>query len=73
MEVVGHDGKKVLWEVVGDNSGEEPTDHDDIELQGFDFNFFNEDEKGVGKEGSSEFTYSLMLIKIWPGGWNNQL
>ena len=46
MEVVGHDGKKVLWEVVGDNSGEEPTDHDDIELQGFDFNFFQRRREG---------------------------
>ena len=55
MEVVSHDRKKVIWEVVGDYVIEEATDHDEIGLQGFDFNFFGEDEKGVGREGSSEF------------------
>ena len=34
---------------------------------------FDEDEKGVGREGSSEFPYLLMLIKLWPGDWKNQL
>ena len=67
--VVGHDKKKVLWEVVDDNVVEEPTDNDEIGLQGFDFNFLDEEEKGVGREGSSEFPYLLMLIKIWPRDW----
>ena len=35
--------------------------------------FFDKDEKGVGREGSSEFPYLLMLIKLWPKDWNNQL
>ena len=30
VEVVGHDNKKVLWEVVGDHVVEEPCDHEDI-------------------------------------------
>ena len=30
---------------------------------------FGEDEKGVGREGSSEFPYLQILIKIWPGYW----
>ena len=29
----------------------EESDHDDIGLRGFSFNFFGEDEKGVGREG----------------------
>ena len=73
MEVVGHDGKKFLWEVAEDHVVEEPTDHDDIGLRGFGFNLFGKDEKGVGREGSSEFPYLLMLIKLWPGNWKTQL
>ena len=46
VEVVGHDKKKVLWEVVGDHVVEEPCDHEDIRLRGFDFNISDEDKKG---------------------------
>ena len=54
MEVVGNDKKKVLWEVVGDHVVEDPCDHEDIRLRGFDFNIFDEDEEGVVREGCSE-------------------
>ena len=47
LEVVGHDKKNVLWEVVNDHVVEEPSDHKDIGLRGFDFNIFDEDEEGV--------------------------
>ena len=47
---MGHDKKKVLWEVVGDHVVEEPCDHVEIGLRGFDFNIFDEDEDG-GFEG----------------------
>ena len=47
MEFVVHDKKKVLWDVVDDHVLEEPTDHEEIGLQGFDFNSFDEDEEGV--------------------------
>ena len=67
MEVVGQDGKRFLWEVVDDHVVEEPTDNDEIGLWEFDFNFFDKYDKGLGREGSSEFPYSLMLIKLWPG------
>ena len=60
MEVVGHDKKKVLWGVVDDYVVEEPNDHEDIGLQGFGFNVFDEDEEGFVREGSSEFPYLLM-------------
>ena len=49
VEVVGHDGKKVVWEVVDDCVVKEQTDHDEIGLRGFYFNFFDEDEKGIGR------------------------
>ena len=48
---------------------EEATDNDEIVLRGFDFNLFDEDDKGLGREGSSEFPYVLMLINLWPGDW----
>ena len=47
VEVVGDDNKKVLWEVVGDHVVEEPCDHVDIGLRGFDSNISDEDEEGV--------------------------
>ena len=43
MEVVSHDRKKVIWEVVGYYVIEEATDHDEIGLQGFGFNLFEGD------------------------------
>ena len=73
VEVFSHDKKRVIWEVVDDHVVEEPSDHEEIGLRGFDFNVFNEDEEGVVREGSSEFPYLLMLIKLWPGYWMNQL
>ena len=53
LEFVGHYGKKVRWEVVENHVIEEATDYDKIGLRGFNFNFFGEEEKGVGREGSS--------------------
>ena len=41
------------------NVVEGTTENDDIELRGFDFNFYNGDEKEVGREGSSKFPYLL--------------
>ena len=69
MEVVVDDGKNVIWEMVNDYVAEKTTDHEGIGLRGFDFNIFDEDEKGVEREGSSEFPYLLMLIKLWPRYW----
>ena len=72
MEIFHRDGKKVLWEVVEDHVVEEETNHDEIGLRGLNFNFFNEDEKGVGREWSSEFTNLILLIKLWHGDWKTQ-
>ena len=46
VESFGHDGKKVLWRVVNNHVVEEPTDHDDIGIQGFDFNFSMKTRRG---------------------------
>ena len=45
--VVGHDKNKVLWEVVDDHVVEEPSDHEDIGLRGFDFNFLMKTRRGL--------------------------
>ena len=59
-------------EVVDNHVVEEPTDYDEIGLRGFDLNLFDEDEKEVVREGSSEFPYLLMLIKLFPGNFKTQ-
>ena len=73
MEFVGYDGNKVIWEVVDYHVVEEETDHDEIGLKGFDFNLLQEDGKGFGIEGYSEFPYLLMPIKLWPEYLNTKL
>ena len=73
VEVVSNEKKKVIWEVFNNHVIEEPTDHEEIVLQGFDFNLFDGDEKGVVREGFSEFPYLLMLIKIWHWNWKTKL
>ena len=69
VEVVGHEKKKIIWEVVDNHVVEEPTDHEEIGLRGFDLNYFDQDEEGVGRRGSRDFPYLLILIKIWPENW----
>ena len=39
--------------MVGDHVVEEPSDHEDIRLRGFDFNIFDEDRVGVVMEECS--------------------
>ena len=63
----------MIWGVVDNHVVEEPSDHKDIGLWGFDFNIFDEVEEGVLREGSSEFPYLIILIKLWPGDWISQL
>ena len=53
VEVVVHDKKEVLWGVVDDHVVEDPSDHEEIGLRGFDFNASDEDEEGVVRERSS--------------------
>ena len=73
VEVIGNDIKKVIWEVADNNFVEEDTDHDEIGLWGFNLNFSGEDKKGVGRKGSSEFPYLLMLVKLQPVNLKTQL
>ena len=49
MEVVGYDRKKVLWWVLEDHVIVEVNYHEDIGLQGFGLNLFEEDGKEVSR------------------------
>ena len=49
------------------------TDHEEIGLQGFDFNVFDKDGEEIVGERYSEFTNLLILIKLFPGYWISQL
>ena len=51
---------------------EDPSDHEDIGLRGFDFNIFDEDKEGVVREEICGPCLK-MLIKLWPGDWIDQL
>ena len=73
VEIVGSGGKRVLWEAVDDHFIEEEIDHDEIGIRGFNFNFFGKYEKGVGREGSSDFSYLLMIVKLWPKDWKTPM
>ena len=53
--------------MVDDHVVEEPSDHEDIGLQGFHFNISSK----VVRKGSSE-PHLLMLIKLRPGNWISQ-
>ena len=44
----------------------------EIGLWGIDFIFFDKARVVVEREGLVEYTYLLMLMKIWPRDWNNQ-
>ena len=51
VEVVGNYKKKVLWGVVEDHVLEESTDHEEIGLRGFDFNFLTKMRRGLLDKG----------------------
>ena len=59
--------------MVDDHVIEEGNNRDEIGIQGFYFNFFDEDKEGVGREGLSEYPYLLILMEIWHGDWKNHL
>ena len=59
--------------MLDDHVVEEGKGHDEIGLQGFYFNIFEENEEGLVRKVFSWYPYLLMLMKLWPGYFNNQL
>ena len=52
---------------------EEGVEHEDLGLQSFDFNLFDEEREGCVGYNVKYFTYILMLIKLLPRYWEDQL
>ena len=52
---------------------EEGVEHEEIGLQGFDFNIFNEDRDVCVGGNMKELPYLLMLMKLWYVDWEDQL
>ena len=73
VEVYNNDGKKLVWEFVNDHVVEEGVEHEELGLQGFGFNLFNEDRGVCVGEDVKELPYLLMLMKLWTGYWEEQL
>ena len=46
VEVDDKVGKRVIWEVVYDHVVEEGIENEELGLQGFDFNLFDEEREG---------------------------
>ena len=73
IEVNEKDRKNGTWEVVDDHVVEEGVEREEIDIRGFDFNLFDEDRDRCVGEDMKEFTYLLMIIKLWPGYWEEHL
>ena len=43
---------------------EEWVEHEELGIEGFDFNIFDEDREGCVEDNVKEFPYLLMLIKL---------
>ena len=73
MEVAKKYGKKVIWEVVDDHMVEEGVEHEELCLQGFGFNLFDEEREGCVGDDVKDLPYLLMLMRLWPRYWEEQL
>ena len=52
---------------------EERVEHEELGPRGFDFNLFNEEREGCVGYDVKELPYLLMIMKLWPGYWEDQL
>ena len=73
VEVTDKNSKKLIWEVAYDHVFEEGVELEELGLRGFDFNLFDEEREGCVGDDVKELPYFLMLIKLWPGYWEDQL
>ena len=52
---------------------EEGVDHEELGLRGFDFNLLDEDREGCVGDNVKKLPYLLMIMKLWPGYWEEQI
>ena len=65
VEVYDKLGRKVIWEVVDYHLVEEWVEHEELGLQGFNFNLSDEEREGCVGDDVKEFPYFLILMKLW--------
>ena len=73
VEVFDKDRNTVIWEVVDEHVVEEGVEHEEVGLQGFDFNLFDEERGVCVGENVKELTYLLMLTKLCLGDLEDQI
>ena len=73
VEVSDKDRKRVIWEVIDDHVVEQGVDHKELCLRSFDFNLSHEEREGCIGYDVKELPHLLILMKLWPGYWEQQL
>ena len=68
VEVNEKYGKKIIWEVLNNHMVEEGVEHEELGLQGFGFNLFNEKREGCVGDDVKELLYLVIVMELWPGG-----
>ena len=48
---------------------EKGFEHEELGLQGFDFNLFDGEREGGVGDDLKDLPYLLMLMKLWPDDW----
>ena len=47
---------------------DEGFEHEELGLQGFGFNLFNEKREGCVGDDVKELLYLVIVMELWPGG-----
>ena len=66
-------GGGIVWTCVEDNVVGEKEEYKAIELRGFYYKLFQEEEGEGVREGIDGYPYLKRLIELWPGYWVEQL
>ena len=72
-EVSYKNSKRLIWEVVDDHVVEQGVEHEEVVIRGFDFNLFGKDREGCVGDEVKQLPYLLMIMKLWPSYWEQQL
>ena len=63
----------IIWNCLKDNIIEEKDEYKAIEINGFDYKLFEEEDGGGFQEGLYRYPYFMHLIKLWSGVWVKQM
>ena len=65
-------GGSIVWTCVKNHIIDEKEDYKDIEIRGFDYKSFEEEEGGGTRKGLYGYPYLKHIIQFWPGNWVKQ-